>query len=162
MLPISRPPVSSPVVPLTRRLAFGVLAVFMLGACRADGILAPDQSSQPICEAALCEQTGAPAPDATIVIDPLEDAVARIVPNILDTRARAELPVVLDALRGALLAGRLSDARLQLARSYDALELAGTRLSGSGSDALVLDLVDLSAVRLALVPASAALGVASR
>lgn len=158
MLPISRPPVVS----IARPLAIGALAVLVLGACRADSIVAPDQATQPICETAQCEQADAPEPGASIVIDPLEDAVARIVPNMIDTRARAELPAVLNGLREALLAGRLSEARMQLARSYDALELAGQRLSGSGDAALVLDLADLSAVRLALVPASAALGVAAQ
>jgi hypothetical protein len=154
----SRPPAVS----IARLLALGALAVLSLGACRADSVIAPDQATQPICETTQCDQTDAPAPGASIVIDPLEDAVARIVPNMLDTRARADLPVVLNALREALLAGRMSEARMQLARSYDALELAGQRLSGSGDAALVLDMADLSAIRLALVPASAALGVAAQ
>lgn len=144
-----------------RRVAVAALLV-TLGACRADSILTPAAPGDGGCAAVPCGTPGtepAPAPNASIVIVPLEDAVERIAPWMMDDRARTELPPVLNALRAELLAGRLGSARLQLARSYDAVDMAERRLGGT---ALVLDLADLSAIRLALVPASAALGVAVR
>ena len=129
------------------------------GACRCESIVAPSQALPPVCETTDCSLSGAPAPSAPIVIGPLEDAVTRIVPSLMNTRARAELPGVLNALRGELLAGRLDQARIQLARSYDALGRASGGAIGSVDPSLALDLADLSAIRLALVPAATALGV---
>ena len=151
---------SRPSQPAVRRLAGGALAMLTLGACRADSVLAPSQGSQPVCETSDCALPGVPAPSASIVIAPLEDAVARILPHMMDARTRADLAPVLDALRTDLQAGRLAVARYQLALAYDALDLAGRRLGASGDAAVVLDLADISAIRLALVPASAALGIA--
>lgn len=138
-----------------------------LGACRADSIVTPAAPAGPDCASAPCGapvipgMEAVPAPNASIVIDPLEDAVTRILPSLADARARAELAPVLGALRAELLAGRLAAARLQLARSYDAVDLADRRMSRPGATESLLDLANLSAIRLALVPAAAALGVAA-
>lgn len=146
---------------LARRAAVASTTLLLaLGACRADGVVAPAQPGDATCDLACTPAAAAPAPGASIVIAPLEDAIARILPSVTDARTRVELTPVLDALRQDLLGGRLHAARLALARSYDAVDLADARLSGSGDDAVVLDLADLSAIRLALVPASRALGVA--
>lgn len=165
VMPISLRGPALAVAPHPRALPrLGALTLLALAAaaCRGDSVVAPAQSAQPICETSACANPDAPAPTAAIVIAPLEDAALRIVPNMLDARARAELPGVLNALRADLLAGRLDRARIQLARSYDALERAAAVAGGSDDPSRVLDLADLSAIRLALVPASAALGVSVR
>jgi len=131
----------------------------LLAGCRADGITTPEQTTDTVCRS-ICGPDGvAPAPNAAIVIAPLEDAAARIVPHMMDARARTDLGLALDLLRRELLAGRLSTARIALARAYDAVDMADARLDTSADVAVVLDLADISAIRLALVPASTALGV---
>ncbi len=134
-----------------------------LGACRSDSILAPSQPDLPACEGASCDAPAtAPAPNASIVIEPLEDAASRIVPYLMDGRTRGDVAPVLGLLRSSLLAGNLQSARIQLAMAYDAIDAAGRRLSGSGDASVVLDLAELSAIRLSLVPAARALGVAAQ
>jgi hypothetical protein len=152
-------PPTRPASDAGRRLAVGAALALGLGACRADSIVTP---AQPTCDDPSCEAATLPPTTAPIVIAPLEDAVARIVPHMMDRRASADLRIVLGRLRSELLAGRIDASRIQLARSYDALDLAERRLSSSEDGSGVLDLADLSAVRLALVPAANALGVATR
>jgi hypothetical protein len=152
--------------PLSRsagHLASGALLLLTLGACRSDSIVAPSQPDRPICETSSCEPgADAPKPNASIVIEPLEDASARILPYLMDARARADLAPVLNRLRSDLLAGNLQLARIQLAMAYDAVDAAGKRLGSSGDASVVLDLAELSAIRLSLVPAASALGVAAQ
>ncbi len=135
----------------------------VLGACRSDSILSPSQPDLPACEGSLCEPSPvAPAPNASIVIEPLEDAASRIVPYLMDDRTRRDVTPVLGLLRSSLLAGNLQSARIQLAMAYDAIDAAGRRLSSSGDASVVLDLAELSAIRLSLVPAARAVGVAAQ
>lgn len=143
----------------------GALLALSLGACRADSLVAPAQPEPPVCEGPRCdpvEPAPAPAPNASIVIEPLEDAAARIIPYLMDDRTRTELAPVLARLRSDLLAGNVQLARIQLAVAYDAVDAAGRRLGSSGDASVVLDLADLSAIRLSLVPTAAALGVAAQ
>lgn len=147
------------------QLAACALVLLALGACRSDSILSPAQPDRPICETSSCEPSvdgPKPKPNASIVIEPLDDAATRIVPYLMDDRTRTEVAPVLNALRSDLLAGRLQTARIQLAMAYDAVDAAGKRLGSSGDAGVVLDLAELSAIRLSLVPAAAALGVAAR
>lgn len=128
------------------------VAVLALGACRADSATSPTDTTDPICYDAPCAEPSRPALGAAIVIQPLEDVVLRIVPTVQDARARAELADVLGLLRRELLAGRHATARVQLAYAYDWVERGGDRLN----------IAELSAIRLALVPSSLALGVGLR
>jgi hypothetical protein len=106
--------------------------------------------------------TGAPgcSPTQNAPVDPavyaaLDDAQQRLVPNLDDAAARAELGGALQALEVELHANRLSEARTRLALAY--VQLDKMRISLPGTD--LVDLPDMSAVRLALVPVANALGV---
>lgn len=148
----------------TLRQAGGAAALALsLAACRSDSVTMPQTPATPICYAGACDAPGTGvALDAPIVIQPLEDAVARVAPNMMDSRTRADLGGRLTALRAALLSGDRATARMQLAHAYDVVDAASGRLRANGSDAVLLDLADLSVIRLALVPASQALGVGAR
>ncbi len=138
--------------PVPGTLAGSALCVLTLGACRADSVTMPEASADPICYTGTCAEPGPPAPDSPIVILPIEDVAGRIVPTIVDARARSEASAVIGGLRSELLAGRLDAARVQLAYAHHWVAGAGTSLNDA----------ERSAIRLSLVPAAAALGVQAR
>lgn len=80
----------------------------------------------------------------------------------MDGQTRGEIAPLLDRLRSDLLGGNLQMARIQLAMAYDAIYAATGRLTSSTEGSVVLDLAELSAIRLSLVPAARALGVAAQ
>ncbi|HEX3159797.1 MAG TPA: hypothetical protein VHQ45_14855 [Gemmatimonadaceae bacterium] len=136
----------------------------LLGACRGDSITMPVQATEAVCYDVVCAQPMALAPDSPIVIQPLEDAVERLVPTVSDPRMRNELGQLLGTLRRDLIAGRLPAARIGLAHAYEWIERTSPSLDDGrvpvGSPAL--DPADLVAIRLALVPAAGALGASAR
>lgn len=129
------------------------IAGLLLAGCRADSFTSP--------QAADC--TGEPGCNTTPLapIDPevyaaLDDAVLRLVPTITGAATpQASLAGSLQALSHALKARRAADARIALADVY--VQLAPFRVTrGDGTE---VDPPDVSAVRLALVPAANALAV---
>ena len=163
--PLARPTtLASRPASLAHPLPAAVTLVVLLGACRGDSITMPIQATEAVCYDVVCAQPMAQAPDSPIVIQPLEDAVERLVPTVSDPRVRSELGQLLGTLRRDLVAGRLPAARIGLAHAYEWIARTSPSLDGGqmtvGSPAL--DPADLTALRLALEPAASALGVSIR
>jgi hypothetical protein len=90
-----------------------------------------------------------------VVIAALDDARERLVPALDDDAARAALLSALQALEQQLKANRTAEARVRLALVY--AQLDRMRITLPGSDPV--DLPDVTAIRLALVPVANTLGV---
>jgi len=143
---------------MVRRLSFRDAALLIasttLAGCRSDSLT----SSEPV----LCADRPGCVTEATVVtsqsviISALDDASTRIAPALMDARTREQIGPALGTLRGDLLAGRFEIGRQSLAVAYAALQTAESRPLGAG------DIADLAAIRLSLVPAADALGVAAR
>lgn len=141
----SRQPTSVP-----RHLRLIALAAALLAsACGSDSGPLPFEPS-PACPFTMCTQDGR---IPQLVIQPLDDAISRLVPNLGNQSVRKELASSLIDLRTALDEGKDFYARLALARSHD--HLGRAELAGGP------DLPDLSAIRLSLVLSAAALGMSS-
>jgi hypothetical protein len=146
--PASRP--SSWVGP--RVIALIVMAGVLLAGCRTDSFTSPqavDCTGQPGCPA-----TPSAAVDPTVYAS-LDDATLRLVPAIGNGATQRALTSALHALSQALKDGRTSDARAALADVY--VQLAPLHVTQP--DGTKVDLPDVAALRLELVPAANALGV---
>jgi hypothetical protein len=89
------------------------------------------------------------------VLAALEDARGRLVPTLDDAATRGSLDGVLLQLEEQLKANRTASARMRLAVVYAELDRARIALPGNEP----MDLPDMTAIRLALVPVANALGV---
>jgi hypothetical protein len=128
------------------------MAGALLAGCRADSFTSPhsvDCTGQPGCRATPT------APVDPTVYTSLNDAKARLAPTVGNAATQRALADALDALSQALEDGRTSDARAALAEVYEHLApLRVTRADGTR-----VDLPDVAALRLDLVPAANTLGV---
>jgi hypothetical protein len=143
-------PSSDPQLPARRVVPAGVvtgatLLALAVGGCRADSIMSPGMHCEDPTD---CTAVGVVSADMR---DALDDANRRLVPALELSAGRTAVEVALQRLQDALDAQNLSAGRLALAVSYDAL----TRLSAE-------EAAEVSAIRLALAPLAAALGVADQ
>ena len=140
---------SSAVLPArtrSMRIALALAAAVGLAGCRADAVSSPNGTCR---DAAAC----APAlrslePEVLIALDDIED---RHIPLMAAGTIRTDLQTAAVQLRVALLAADASGARRALATTYEALDQA--------ERAGALDPMEVTSVRLALIPAGAALGL---
>lgn len=129
-----------------------VALTFVVSACRADSIMLPEQATS--CAEPGCRPSFA-APVDAVVFAAIDDARERIVLALDDAADRQTLSRALDGLYESLKANRTADARLLLSGIYARLDRM--RIQAPGSDPV--DLPDVAALRLALVPVTNALGV---
>jgi hypothetical protein len=134
-------------------LVLAVLSALLLAGCRADSLTTPLQSTE-------CGGEPGCRPSQNVPVDPaviaaVDDARERLVPTLDDAAAREALAGVLQGLREKLEANRNADARVRLALVFVELDRLRVRLPGEEP----IDLPDMSAIRLALVPVAKALGV---
>ena len=130
------------------RLVPAVLTALLgLAACRADSATTYDSSctDQPGCASASIVEPN--------VLQALSDAASRILPA-LAPGAAAELGAPLTRLQAALSRSDMPGGRLALVMTYDAIDRAERTSPVSRPD--------LAVIRLSLVPAARALGLAIR
>jgi hypothetical protein len=131
----------------------GFAALFLVSGCASDSITSPLASTPCVAEPGCRPSPGEPL-DLS-VLAALDDARERLVPALDNAATRTSLDGVLLQLEEQLKANRTADARVRLAAAYGQLDR--TRIALPGSDPM--DLPDMSAIRLALVPVANALGV---
>lgn len=131
-------------------LALGAL---LLVGCRSDSITTPTQPT--VCGDEIGCRSTQSDPVGPLVFAALDDARERLVPSLDDAAARETLASALSALRASLQANRSVEARTRLAMALVHLDRLRVVIPGTSP----LDLPDLAAIRLALVPVSNALGV---
>jgi hypothetical protein len=134
-------------------LVLAALSALLVAGCRADSLTTPLQSTE-------CGDEPGCRPSQRVPVDPavigaVDDARARLVPTLDDAAARETLAGALHGLQKKLEANKNEDARVRLALVF--VELDRLRITLPGEDPL--DLPDMSAIRLALVPVAKALGV---
>lgn len=137
---------------MTNRLLVTAVLTLAVAGCRADAIALPAQMGA--CGEPGCRRSFDVPVDA-VVFEAIDDASQRIVVALDDADARQALLVSLTKLRESLKANRTADARTNLAAIY--VRLDGMRVRGPGD--VAVDLPDVAALRLALVPVTNALGV---
>jgi hypothetical protein len=131
-----------------------LVLVALLAGCRSDSLTRP--ADRPVeCGDEIGCRPSESAPVDPMVFAALDDARERLLPGIDGAADRASLGALLGELREGLRANRSTDARMRLALLY--LRLDAMRVTLAGSDPV--DLPDIAALRLALVPAANALGV---
>ena len=134
------------------RLLLVALSALLVAACRGDSLTTPLQQAcgdEPGC------RTSQRVPVDPAVIAAVDDARERLVPTLDDAAARASLAGALQALQEKLQANNSAESRVRLALVF--LELDRLRIAVPGEEPL--DLPDMSAIRLALVPVANALGI---
>lgn len=129
------------------------LASLLLVGCRSDSITTPTQPT--VCGDEIGCRASQSDPVGPLVFAALDDARERLVPTLDDAAARETLASALSTLRASLQANRSVEARTRLAMAYVQLDRLRVVIPGTAP----LDLPDLAAIRLALVPVSNALGV---
>jgi hypothetical protein len=129
------------------------LSALLVAACRGDSLTTPLQET-PCGDEPGC-RTSQSLPVDPAVIAAVDDARERLVPTLDDAAARASLGGALQALQEKLQANDNAESRVRLALVF--LELDRQRITIPGEEPL--DLPDMSAIRLALVPVANALGI---
>lgn len=129
-----------------RSSVIALVVLIALPGCGGDSPPLPFEPD-PDCPFTICTDGGG-IPE--LVIEPLDDAIARLVPNLGDADARYALNDALVSLRRALRESDVSNARAELASALVHLELAELAAGP--------DLPDLAAIRLSLVLSAGALG----
>jgi len=133
------------------RCAFA--ALLLVSGCSSDSITSPAASTPCVGEQGCRPSTSEPLDPS--VLGALDDARERLVPALDDAATRTSLDGVLLQLEQQLKASRTADARVRLALAYAQLDQARIALPGNDP----MDLPDIAAIRLALVPVANALGV---
>lgn len=133
----------------------GLAALFplLVSGCGSDSITSPLASTQCVAEPGCRPSPSEPLDPS--VLAALEDARGRLVPTLDDAATRGSLDGVLLQLEEQLKANRTASARMRLAVVYAELDRARIALPGNEP----MDLPDMTAIRLALVPVANALGV---
>jgi hypothetical protein len=143
--------------PRSRRLAALVGTATLLAAgCRGDSVTTPSESAVACANEPGCRPSQS-APVDAVVLAAVADARERLIPMLDDASAGATLALALQRMSEALEANRSADARARLADVYVVLDRLRVTVDGG-----TFDLPDVSAIRLALVPAANALGVQAR
>jgi hypothetical protein len=140
-----------------RRLACGatVLAALLGSACRSDSITTPIDGEPVGCtDAPGCRPSEREAV-SPLVFAAVADAIERLVPMLDASAGRTALVRGLAALQAELQANRSAPARARLAEVYVELDRMRITVEGLGA----VDLPDVAAIRLAMVPVANALGV---
>jgi hypothetical protein len=142
-----------------RALETGILglATTLAVGCRGDSITMPSQDSAGCVSEPGCRATES-TPVDPVVLAAIADASERLLPGIDDVAVRGALDGALRSLSQALQSNRSPDARGRLVEIYIQLDKLRIPVEGTGS----VDLPDVAAIRLALVPVGNALGVQAR
>lgn len=157
----SNAPTSGRVATRNPKYPGGALAlVLALGACNADSLTMPGVPTEPVCYDSGCNSTGTSLDlDAPIIVRPLGDALTRIAPHLGDEETRDALSRALGKLENAVRSRDWVASRARLVDVRATLDRARDRMSSQASPTTSRDLADLTAIQLALIPASQALGV---
>ena len=144
---------SSTVLGRRFRLVSVAFTTLVMAACRADSLTTPLQSTD-------CGDEPGCRPSQNVPVDPaviaaVDDARERLAPTLDDAGARVTLTGALQALQQKLEANRSAEARVRLSMVF--VELDRLRVTFPGE--APVDLPDMAAIRLAMVPVANALGV---